>query len=338
MSWQQRDGGHRLVARADRRRAGVVLGLPAPRQSVAGRARRRRDLAGRSQHHGGDDELDADDILDDVRRAGRPAARSPTAGASPAISATRPGWWWSTRERPACSTRAPLDARRRRAGLARRADARRRRPPAGRHVPAVPAAPGPPLRRGVQRGARRRRAGVGAARKAGETLRQACDLEHWAAFQDGFQTVRGWRSRSPAASAAAHRGTITFLSGDVHHSYVSEVDPTRRSDRTAAEPAGSSRRCARRSATRCRGRMRFLVARAGLRHRGPIGHVVAARRPRCPTRRSTWKPAQGPVVRQQPGHPRGHRLGPRIWWAPGKVEDGVHDRPRLARVSEVTVD
>ena len=39
----------------------------------------------------------------------------------------------------------------------------------------------------------------------------------------------GWRSRSRAASAAGAPATVTFLSGDVHHSYVSEaVDAARR--------------------------------------------------------------------------------------------------------------
>lgn len=62
----------------------------------------------------------------------------------------------------------------------------------------------------------------------GERLRQAIDLEHWAAFSAGFAEVfalvmdlaRGNRGPAPA--------TITFLSGDVHNSYLAEVtDPGR---------------------------------------------------------------------------------------------------------------
>ena len=54
--------------------------------------------------HGGDDELDLTDTLDRFAGA-RTSTPSPTAGATPAISATRPGWWSWTHGRPACSTR-----------------------------------------------------------------------------------------------------------------------------------------------------------------------------------------------------------------------------------------
>jgi hypothetical protein len=57
----------------------------------------------------------------------------------------------------------------------------------------------------------------------GERLRQAVDLEHWGAFQEGFRQV----AQMTLDVAEGHRGpapdTVTFLSGDVHHSYVSEV-------------------------------------------------------------------------------------------------------------------
>jgi hypothetical protein len=60
----------------------------------------------------------------------------------------------------------------------------------------------------------------------GEKLRQAVDLEHWAAFSDSFNrmidllatigtTAAGDPCRAPA--------TITFLSGDVHFAYVARA-------------------------------------------------------------------------------------------------------------------
>ena len=60
---------------------------------------------------------------------------------------------------------------------------------------------------------------------AGERLRRALDLEHWAAFQQGFRDVAGLvlEVASGARGPAPH--TVTFLSGDVHHSYVSSAWP-----------------------------------------------------------------------------------------------------------------
>ncbi|MGH3356409.1 MAG: alkaline phosphatase D family protein [Nocardioidaceae bacterium] len=69
--------------------------------------------------------------------------------------------------------------------------------------------------------------GPRAARLA-ERFRQGVDLEHWAAFQKSFQAVatvvtsiaRGERGRPPA--------TVTFLGGDVHHSYMAAARVRRR--------------------------------------------------------------------------------------------------------------
>ncbi len=64
--------------------------------------------------------------------------------------------------------------------------------------------------------------------KPAEAIRRTIDLEHWAAFNESFEEVfeivmdvaRGARGAAPS--------TITFLSGDVHNSYLAEVtDPER---------------------------------------------------------------------------------------------------------------
>ncbi|WP_417219470.1 alkaline phosphatase D family protein [Arthrobacter sp.] len=59
--------------------------------------------------------------------------------------------------------------------------------------------------------------------RIGETIRQAVDLEHWAAFQNSFRHI----AQLVVDTADGKRGpapdTITFLSGDVHFSYVAEV-------------------------------------------------------------------------------------------------------------------
>ena len=120
------------------------------------------------------------------------------------------------------------------------------------------------------------------------------DLEHWGAFQDGFQKVaemtlevaRGERGRAPR--------TVTFLSGDVHHSYVSEARPSRR-DRRGHRRVQS--RIIQAVCSPIRNpmprRLRFLVAVLAYGVAGPIGHVVArsAKVPEAPLR---WKLLEGP--------------------------------------------
>jgi len=61
------------------------------------------------------------------------------------------------------------------------------------------------------------------AARLSEKIRQALDLEHWAAFQSSFRRLSvllediaaGRRGRAPA--------TIVLLSGDVHHAYLAEA-------------------------------------------------------------------------------------------------------------------
>ncbi|MCZ4125320.1 alkaline phosphatase D family protein [Streptomyces sp. H39-S7] len=65
--------------------------------------------------------------------------------------------------------------------------------------------------------------GVRGARWAerGEKLRQAADLEHWAAFRTSFDELAGLFAEvgnGPQAPA-----TICVLSGDVHHAYIAEA-------------------------------------------------------------------------------------------------------------------
>jgi phosphodiesterase/alkaline phosphatase D-like protein len=53
-----------------------------------------------------------------------------------------------------------------------------------------------------------------------ETLRQAADLEHWAAFRASFDRLTAMIGRAAASGPA----TVTVLSGDVHHSYAARAD------------------------------------------------------------------------------------------------------------------
>jgi hypothetical protein len=58
-----------------------------------------------------------------------------------------------------------------------------------------------------------------------ESLRRALDLEHWAAFRRSFDRLARFFERvGRGGQGGAAPATICLLSGDVHHSYISEAD------------------------------------------------------------------------------------------------------------------
>jgi hypothetical protein len=57
----------------------------------------------------------------------------------------------------------------------------------------------------------------------GEKLRQALDLEHWAAFQSSFRQVAAMVTEVADGQRGPAPESIVFLSGDVHYSYLAEV-------------------------------------------------------------------------------------------------------------------
>jgi phosphodiesterase/alkaline phosphatase D-like protein len=167
--------------------------------------------------------------------------------------------------------------------------------------------------------------------RVGELARQNADLEHWAAFQGGFAQVArmvvdiasGLRGRTPRS--------ITFLSGDVHHSYVAEA---------WADPAlGVTLDAAVVQAT-CSpirnplpGVMKAAIKVASLGKARPTGRLLGGKVPRSPLR---WEMKRGPwfdnnlaIIELQDD-----RL--HFWWSRGHV-DGDVDRPRLERVATVDV-
>ena len=182
-------------------------------------------------------------------------------------------------------------ARRRRDGLARRADARRRQAPADRHVAAVPAAARAALPGGVERGASATAPGAGGPRGCGEKLRQAVDLEHWAAFQDAFQDGRadGPRGRRRQARQGA---------ADGHVPVRRRAPLLRRRGATRPHWAGSSRIiqavCSpiRNPLPR---KMRFATAALAYAVAGPMGKLVArsAKVPERAVLAGTTSPARG---------------------------------------------
>jgi hypothetical protein len=175
----------------------------------------------------------------------------------------------------------------------------------------------------------------------GEWMRQTVDLEHWAAFQHGFAEVAAMALSVAYGERGPAPDTVTFLSGDVHHSYVSEVrrvhddpdHPDRQGPRSRIVQAVCSP--IRNPLPRV---MRFATAVSAYGLAGPMG-AVAARSAHVPDPPFDWGLVRGPwydnnlAVLEDKGH-RGLRL---TWWT-GVVEGGDHDSPRLHQVSSVDVE
>jgi hypothetical protein len=163
----------------------------------------------------------------------------------------------------------------------------------------------------------------------GERLRQLGDLEHWGAFQTGFQevaqmalqVVRGERGPAPRS--------VTFLSGDVHHSYVSKVCD--HDDRPPILQAVCSP--IRNPLPR---HLRFATAALSYGIAAPMG-LLAARSAKVPDPPFRWKRVRGPWFDNTLAALEVTADGLELWWAKGQVHDGRQDRPELERVATVRV-
>jgi hypothetical protein len=61
------------------------------------------------------------------------------------------------------------------------------------------------------------------AARGGEKVRQALDLEHWAAFEGCFRRLSALLEDVAAGRRGPAPATIVLLSGDVHHAYLAEA-------------------------------------------------------------------------------------------------------------------
>jgi hypothetical protein len=167
----------------------------------------------------------------------------------------------------------------------------------------------------------------------GELARERADLEHWAAFEHGFRDL----ARIVLDVAAGRRGraprTITFLSGDVHHSYVAEAWP--RGGVVASRILQAVCSPIRNPLPPV---MQRFTAVASRRATGMVGRMLSlsARVPLEPVR---WAVTQGPWYDNNLAVLELAPAGLRMWWVAGhsvrEEADGRPELPVLKRVATV---
>ncbi len=168
--------------------------------------------------------------------------------------------------------------------------------------------------------------------RIGETARQAADMEHWAAFEQGFREV----ARMTLSVAAGERGraprTITYLSGDVHHSYVAEAWPSKSEGRQVATRIVQAVCSPIRNPLP--GVMKRVTAAAARPSVGGFGRMLA-RSGRVPRSPLTWKLTAGPWYDNNLATLEIRPEGLRMWWSRGEVVDGQQELPVLRQVAVV---
>lgn len=162
----------------------------------------------------------------------------------------------------------------------------------------------------------------------GERLRQGLDLEHWAAFQNSFQAV----ARIATELADGERGpsplTVTFLSGDVHFSYLAEVE-RQSGSRIVQAVCSPVRNPLPRLLRWFSGAMSYGAAT-------PLG-AAAARSVRVPDPPFRWKTVKGPWFDNNLALLQDGSDGLVMTWYTGVVEDGDELHPRLTEVASISV-
>jgi hypothetical protein len=166
----------------------------------------------------------------------------------------------------------------------------------------------------------------------GEKLRRTVDLEHWGAFQNAFQRVAQMAVEVADGKRGRPPQTVTFLSGDVHHSYLAEVQRERRAGGSRIMQAVCSP--IRNPLPR---KMRFATAVLAYAVAGPVGKVVA-RSAKVPDAPFSWKNLAGPWFDNSIAILEDREDGLDVRWHTGTVVDGDHLHPRLDTVADIVVE
>lgn len=165
----------------------------------------------------------------------------------------------------------------------------------------------------------------------GETLRQGADLEHWAAFQEGFTQVAAMASDVADGRRGPAPETVTFLSGDVHHSYLSEVRRPRVRGRGRILQAVCSPIRNPLAYT-----MRFATATLSYGLAGPLGAALA-RSSHVRPDPFKWDRIRGPWFQNSIATLQDTPRGLALSWEAGVVHDGDNDHPVLKSMADILI-
>ena len=164
------------------------------------------------------------------------------------------------------------------------------------------------------------------AARFGEKVRQTVDLEHWGAFQNSFRKVAGMVSEVADGKRGPAPEIIAFLSGDVHFSYVSEVERSSGS-RIVQAVCSPIRNPLPRLTRYFAAVMAYGVAAwAG---------ALLARSAKVPNPPFRWAGIKGPWFDNNLATLEVTPKGVRFWWQTGVVDDGDQLHPRVEEVASL---
>ena len=166
------------------------------------------------------------------------------------------------------------------------------------------------------------------AARVGEKLRQTVDLEHWGAFQDSFRKVAAMVAEVADGKRGPAPAAIAFLSGDVHFSYVSEVDRSSGSRIVQAVCSPIRNPLPRLSRSFAAIMSYGLAASAG---------ALVARSARVPDPPFRWAGVKGPWFDNNVACLEATPEGLKLWWRTGVVDGGDKMHPQMKEVASLTV-
>jgi hypothetical protein len=166
------------------------------------------------------------------------------------------------------------------------------------------------------------------AAKFGEKIRQGADFEHWAAFQQGFQDVAALVLEVAEGKRGDPPATVTFLSGDVHHSYLAEVEREAGGSRILQAVCSPIRNPLPRA-------IRYVMAFLAYGLAAPMGRLAS--RAKVPDPPFNWHNLRGPWFDNSLATLEITGRSMRMRWEKGVIKRGDAD-PTVEVVSEIEID